>query len=318
MYKGCSCFLCNVHGSNNPAWFPLGALGDEKKRRFWHFLFFFTLKWVKQKERHTCTRVHLRDDKKYIHQNCFSCRGLHVQTDHSCWEDIPFLLLFVFLPWMVWRKVGWASSMLGVTLSQLSFFVEIWLHQITVTIISVTPSVGKHMMQSDVKVTEIFYFSHDRKKDVKQSHKMCLLGCQTHGSATWCVSDVAWSRWNRKPLTEAFGISSIWLDCCPNPLSLVRTAYFILKPWGSPVTPQHICVSKFPNSSLLPAILLTQTASYVMVLKGLGPHVVHLLLWLHRKIKHFIWMRLWIHDRFGHVKDMSTVAMGVSGWTANM
>lgn len=109
---------------------------------------------------------------------------------------------------------------------------------------------------------------------------MCLLGCQTHGSATWCVSDVAWSRWNRKPLTEAFGISSIWLDCCPDPLSLVWTAYFILKPRGSPVTPRHICVSNFPNSSLLRAILFTQTSKYLMVLKGLGPHVVRLLLWL--------------------------------------
>lgn len=228
--------------------------------------------------------------KKYIHQNCFSCRFLHVQTDHSCWEDIPFLLFF-YISALDGVKEGWLS----VQHARLKYG---FIRSVTVTIISVTPTVVKQMMQSNFKVTEtyiyvLYIFSHDSKKDLKQSHKMCLLCCQTHGSATWCVSDVAWSRWNRKPLTEAFGISSIWLDCCPNPLSLVRTAYFILKPWGSPVTPRHICVLNFPNSSLLRAILFTQTAKYIMVLKGFGPHVVHLLLWLHRKIKHFIWMKFW-------------------------
>lgn len=157
------------------------------------------------------------------------------------------------------------------------------------------------------------------EKRISSSLSKCVfLCCQTYGSATWCVSDVAWSRWNRKPLTEAFGISSIWLDCCLNPLSLVRTAYFILKPRGSPVTPRHVFVLNFLNSSLLRAILFTQTAKYIMVLKGFGPHVVHVLLWLHRKIKHFIWIKFWIHDRFGHIKDMSIVAMEVSGWTAKM
>lgn len=57
----------------------------------------------------------------------------------------------------------------------------------------------------------------------------------------WHEADETGSR----PLTKAFGISSISLDCCPDPLSLVRMA----------------CLS---------------------------PHVVHMLLWLQYKIKHFI------------------------------
>lgn len=92
----------------------------------------------------------------------------------------------------------------------------------------VSPSVIQNMMKSDVKATEIYLFftkkiGEKNYNNLKQFQKMCSLDWQTHGCVTWFVSAVAWSRWNRQSLTKAFGISSISLDCCPDPLSLVRT-----------------------------------------------------------------------------------------------